>query len=271
MKTDKQILIKMTETGKEYFDNSETMDIIEIQAEQQEEWFRDIQDDDVFLCVPIIKSGVFICNYPDMQGRMIFDAEIKDDTISFDISMLDVSDNIPLWMCDCIFEMPLEVSQYSEFQCLDFIDPKTEIYLKQKVPQATIDKHFEKVIENLAHPFRLFIRCMCWINYLMAHPEHKEVTNQERNSSARKKAKITNTTNSQTSSQPRTIFLNNIKFKLNNTKTASKIKSRKIHRIASCWGVRGHFRHYKNGKTIYIQPYQKGENRSERIRKKYQL
>lgn len=28
-----------------------------------------------------------------------------------------------------------------------------------------------------------------------------------------------------------------------------------------CWGVRGHFRHYKNGKTTFISAYQKGKNR----------
>lgn len=29
-----------------------------------------------------------------------------------------------------------------------------------------------------------------------------------------------------------------------------------------CWGVRGHYRHYKNGQTIFIQPYRKGKERN---------
>ena len=29
-----------------------------------------------------------------------------------------------------------------------------------------------------------------------------------------------------------------------------------------CWGVRGHLRHYKNGKTIFIQPFKKGKERN---------
>lgn len=32
-------------------------------------------------------------------------------------------------------------------------------------------------------------------------------------------------------------------------------------RHCEAWSVRGHFRHYKSGKTIYISPYQKGSGR----------
>ena len=28
-----------------------------------------------------------------------------------------------------------------------------------------------------------------------------------------------------------------------------------------CWGVRGHIRHYKNGKVVFIEPYKKGRKR----------
>lgn len=28
-----------------------------------------------------------------------------------------------------------------------------------------------------------------------------------------------------------------------------------------CWSVRGHYRHYKNGKTVFIKPYLKGKNK----------
>ena len=30
-----------------------------------------------------------------------------------------------------------------------------------------------------------------------------------------------------------------------------------------CWGVAGHYRHYKNGKVVYIQPYRKGKKRDD--------
>lgn len=33
--------------------------------------------------------------------------------------------------------------------------------------------------------------------------------------------------------------------------------------VCECWGVRGHYRHYKNGKTVFIKPYEKGKKRNQ--------
>lgn len=47
---------------------------------------------------------------------------------------------------------------------------------------------------------------------------------------------------------------------------------KRIHQITcQAWGVRGHYRHYKNGTVIFIQPYVKGKKRSEYQRKVYEL
>lgn len=35
-------------------------------------------------------------------------------------------------------------------------------------------------------------------------------------------------------------------------------KNNSYERVAESWNVRGHWRHYKNGHSIFIQPYQKG-------------
>ena len=48
-----------------------------------------------------------------------------------------------------------------------------------------------------------------------------------------------------------------------------KRKKAEIHCLA--WGVRGHFRHYKNGKTIFIESYVKGKDRSKYEGKQYAL
>ncbi len=56
--------------------------------------------------------------------------------------------------------------------------------------------------------------------------------------------------------------------------TTTKTKRREVlHRKCTCWGVRGHQRHYKNGKVVYIQPYKKGKERgmAKPIGKKYHL
>lgn len=45
----------------------------------------------------------------------------------------------------------------------------------------------------------------------------------------------------------------------------TKSEKTKIKKMISCeaWGVRGHVRKYKNGKTVYIKPYVKGKKRNE--------
>lgn len=62
----------------------------------------------------------------------------------------------------------------------------------------------------------------------------------------------------------RIIIINGIKIKKGEN---SLIKTRQgnvvINRQTQVWGVIGHFRHYKNGKVIYIQPYKKGPGRNK--------
>ena len=44
--------------------------------------------------------------------------------------------------------------------------------------------------------------------------------------------------------------------------TSNKVtRMRLLQRKCLCWSVRGHLRHYKSGKTVYIKPFQKGVNR----------
>ena len=43
------------------------------------------------------------------------------------------------------------------------------------------------------------------------------------------------------------------------------IKRKGLHKIhCECWGVRGHYRHYKSGKVVFIESYQKGSKRNEK-------
>lgn len=51
---------------------------------------------------------------------------------------------------------------------------------------------------------------------------------------------------------------------LNLDQAITYIKKKGLHKIhCECWGVRGHYRHYKSGKTIFIESYQKGSKRNE--------
>ena len=45
--------------------------------------------------------------------------------------------------------------------------------------------------------------------------------------------------------------------------TKLKFKNGTIQRHTMVWGVRGHYRHYKDGKVVYIRPYEKGPERGK--------
>lgn len=82
-----------------------------------------------------------------------------------------------------------------------------------------------------------FFRAIAWFNYLMEHPDHKQI----------KKT-------------PSGVDMNGLRI-TSDEPTLKKIRSKQIRRVCTLWTVSGHFRHYKNGKTVYIKPYLKGKNR----------
>lgn len=44
-------------------------------------------------------------------------------------------------------------------------------------------------------------------------------------------------------------------------------EAREFIRYTNVWGVMGHIRHYKNGKEVYIRPYEKGKDRNKGLLK----
>lgn len=51
----------------------------------------------------------------------------------------------------------------------------------------------------------------------------------------------------------------------------TKVERRKAEIKCQAWGVRGHFRHYKDGKVVFVQAYVKGKNRDQYQGKVYEL
>ena len=52
---------------------------------------------------------------------------------------------------------------------------------------------------------------------------------------------------------------------------ASAVARKHAEITCPCWGVRGHFRHYKNGKVIFIEPHLKGKDKAQYKGKEYAL
>ena len=51
-------------------------------------------------------------------------------------------------------------------------------------------------------------------------------------------------------------------LRIQNNEVQDFLKEHSTHKITCpSWGVSGHYRHYKNGKVVWIKPYKKGKKR----------
>ena len=128
----------------------------------------------------------------------------------------------------------------------------------------------EEIRANLKACVDLFKGVLICADYLLKHPEEKHKERHTRSHNGNNPS--TKSFQKQTDSV-QVISLNSLRFKTANKKIANVLKSKKIHRIAEGWSVRGHYRHYKSGKVIFIESFEKGKNRSQASQKKtkYQL
>lgn len=128
----------------------------------------------------------------------------------------------------------------------------------------------EEIRANLKACIDLFKGVLICADYLLKHPEEKHKERHTRSHNGNNPS--TKSFQKQTDSV-QVISLNSLRFKTANKKIANVLKSKKIHRIAEGWSVRGHYRHYKSGKVIFIESFEKGKNRSQASQKKtkYQL
>lgn len=118
----------------------------------------------------------------------------------------------------------------------------------------------EEIRANLKACINLFKGILICVDYLLKHPEEKRREGQTRSH----KANNLNGKNLQKEADTvQAISLNSLRFKTADKKAVNVLKSKKIHRVAESWSVRGHYRHYKSGKVIFIEGFEKGKNRKQ--------
>lgn len=125
-----------------------------------------------------------------------------------------------------------------------------EVILQNAVNQNTL---FEKINKNPTHELgKLFIYYILLSNYYLSQ---KRPVLEKKNTIQNKKIKTTTKPIDTTDTTPikRIRHIGNIRFV--SEKPPSKPNKERIYTYRmENWGVRGHIRHYKNGKTVYIQP-----------------
>lgn len=123
----------------------------------------------------------------------------------------------------------------------------------------------EEIRANLKACIDLFKGTLICADYLLKHPEEKH---KERHARSRNGNNPSGKSFQRQADSAQVISLNSLRFKTANKKVANMLKSKKIHRMAESWSVRGHYRHYKSGKVIFIESFEKGKNRKQAPQKK---
>ena len=148
MKTDKQIELLKEQKGEELAAKINNLDSIVVNFADTVHFLENIEENAELMPIPIIKNGVFIVDYPEFSGFILFDTELKDDKAVINADIFNNAFNTYKWDCNLLCEMPyIFCGLHSEScNCIEFSDATVEIYKKQKRKSEEIEKYKENEI-----------------------------------------------------------------------------------------------------------------------------
>lgn len=274
VKTDKQILLKSLEVAEEYKHYINELDIISVSKNSFAHFFENTDDNIEYNAIPFISEGVFEYTHKEpVREYIIFKSEIIDDVCHVEYTHMMSYNNVGdyIWICNGTYTTNNTLKDEVVINFESYLDAALMIYEKQKRSDSFINSYISGIQMEKYDIIQTFHKTMIWINYLLLNPEKKVVQAKEHSTTSGSKV---NKKRNEAEHEPRHINLNEISLTLYDKKVITKVKSKKPQRICQCWNVRGHYRHYKNGKVVYIKPFEKGNNRtknSAKPRKKYNL
>ena len=222
-------------------DAHEEFNRIEIQIEQQKQYFKDVEDDKRNF-LPLFEHGLFICNQPNdrLTGFILWDSHIETDKVFLHVRCDQKNFNTPVFeLFECDIEMPLIIEGNNlDIHISNAFIPIVEAFDAEWLGDEAHEIGDDFVNGKMKSILHIWFMTTAWINFLIENPDYK-------------KTKIIDEKN---------IDLNGIPIKTSE-ESVHKLAKKERQKICSLWAVSGHFRHYKNGRVIYIKPYLKGENR----------
>lgn len=160
----------------------------------------------------------------------------------------------------------------NKYRIKSFENSTTEILKnrgqKDPLEQAYNFPNFEQVQKDMHFSVDLFCNVMVCIDFLLKNPLEKKRVYQKRGAHKN----VEKLPGAEKKNDIQVFSLNSLQFRTANKKAAAALKSRKFTRYSEGWTVRGHYRHYKSGKTVYIESFEKGKGTEEKNKtKKYIL
>ena len=261
MKTDKQIRLVAEDLAKRCIEQAEAADRIELSGAKLAEIPELIARWEEVKTYPIITGGCVIVSYDGGRVlRILFDM-LPEGLIELKGSLVD-ADGVAHYAQYTIAQNtddPLTVvaSNYN--------DAATVIYSKQRRKTEEIDKYIDDAISENSGIAAAYLAVMAYLNFLLEHPEQKEIERRERKESARKSVKSQKKKEAPAEQKPREIVINGVKIITRDKNAAAAVVSKTRRRIASSWSVIGHYRHYKSGKVSYVHPHVRGQNKDGNV------
>ena len=294
MKTEKQIELLTIESAQRCFEEEKSMDKIHISMEKVNSIPELIKDWAEVKTYPILRSGCIIAEKPGMYAHHIL-FEIRDSG-ELHIKDVFIVDGVARRCVE--YGVEQDKNDPGSVKVLRYADAVMVIWDKQKKSEKMIREYANRAMTDNSAPIDIYLRTMAYINFLLENPQVKQIEHEpetidrqaeegkkdepkERKKNAAQeggspKAEIrelqpdANGKPSVPVRKPREIVLNGVRILTSDKKVKSSLVSKKRQRIQTFWTVRGHYRHYQNGKTVYIAPYTKGNKKdgenSSRIR-----
>ena len=268
MKTEKQIALQNEMIGKALIDEVPNENKIYVDDLTWYKYAEVMEKNklDVVNLTPLFPDGVIISEseYNNATTHYFFSYKPDDEKLVINLSLVTNG--------NFAFKIKITVDRFFNLETSgidmdDYFDATVVVYRKQHRKEDEINRYVDTKTELIENTVNNFMQILLYINYLLEHPEIKEVHKEKsKTSTANKK---TSASKSSTPTEPRksvarTTIINGLRIVSDAEPVHKKLKSKKIQRVTDCWGVRGHYRHYKNGKTVYIEPYKKGKGRNEK-------
>ncbi|MGI5873554.1 MAG: hypothetical protein ACOX8R_02695 [Bacillota bacterium] len=213
---------------------------IEVNEAEQSSFFRGVYPKpEKFTLLPPFDRGALIWHYPTMTGYLEWEIVNVEEYVTMDVLTGTDREGVMTYDHAVRVSLPLVIDGYEhDYKISKIVTPLIEAMVKAKQPGKEIAAAADDSIERAAAILSLFFRTVAWFNFLLANPDYK---------AAKKKSSTE-------------ADINGLSVTADPAKI-KKISSKQRQRICSLWSVSGHFRHYKNGKIVYIKPYLKGKNR----------
>ena len=151
----------------------------------------------------------------------------------------------------------------SEDIILDFENIEMMDLIEKEALECPNEIKYQTYVDGIFEQYRFVACCVVenivkLCNYIMS--ANREKVYKESNKNYKNN---NNLTTSSIRTNKKVFLLDEIVEYVHDNNLLSKNKS--THNIqCDCWGVRGHYRHYKNGKVVFVKEYKKGKNRDKK-------